>query len=358
MSEKEVTIKEIIGRVKDVVAMLWLRKFWLLGIGLTFGLIFGFKAYLSKATYSTSISFMVNDDEGGGMSGLSSILGQIGISGGGGGGYNYEKILTIARSNKIMAEVLFDTLTINSNKDIIANHIIDIYELNEKWEKDSILKKFKFTRLPDFDYSGNEKYNLAELTALKSLIGLMKGNPEDPAALHLLDQSFNEESSILKISSQTLNEELSLSLVNSCYDKVSKFYITQSVGNQQNNFNHLTEKADSIYNLLTYNENYLANQRDYKGFVLNKQRLPQAQSMRRIEMYSILYGEIIKQKETAAFLLANETPFFQVLDKPMKPLYPIKDGTILNLIIGGVLGVFLGITFFLAQYLFQEINQN
>ena len=51
-----------------------------------------------------------------------------------------------------------------------------------------------------------------------------------------------------------------------------------------------------------------------------------------------MYGEIIKNKETSAFLLANEKPAFNLIDGPLAPLEAIGESWIKALVIGVLIG--------------------
>ena len=50
-----------------------------------------------------------------------------------------------------------------------------------------------------------------------------------------------------------------------------------------------------------------------------------------------------KNKETAEFILNNETPFFQIVDEPFKPLTKLESSILLQLIVGGLAGAILSI---------------
>jgi uncharacterized protein involved in exopolysaccharide biosynthesis len=67
MGEKdEITLKDLILKLKEFWAEIWDKKWWVVGAGLLFGLISGVNAYLKPTLYNASLTFMVNDDEGGG----------------------------------------------------------------------------------------------------------------------------------------------------------------------------------------------------------------------------------------------------------------------------------------------------
>lgn len=339
MEEKdEITLKDLILKLKEFWAEIWNKKWWVVGAGLLFGLISGVNAYLKPTLYNASLTFMVNDDEGGGgMAGLGAILGQFGLGGGGAGKYNYDKIMEIARSNRILQNVLLDSSTLEEKTDINANHIINIYELHQDWEDDTLLNGFLFT--------AENVNSLSAQKVLKSLIGKLRGNPEDKSLKKLLNIQYDEESTIMEVTCSSVNETLSINLSNSWYNYLSDFYISKSIERQQSTFQALKQKSDSIYRLLVGSESSLASNTEMLGLVKASDFLPRSRSSRNMQMYATMYAEVIRNKETAEFLLKNETPFFQVIDLPMAPLIKSKNSPIiiffLFCFIGGIIAVMI-----------------
>lgn len=329
MEEKEITLKDLILKLKEYWAIIWSKKIWVISAGIITSLVFGVTTYLKPTIYKAELTFMVNDDEGGGMSGVGAILGQFGL-GRGGGKYNYEKITNIGLSNRILSQVIYDSTTIGNSQDLIGNHIIKIYDIHENWEEDTLLNGFYFTNSNNNSYQSN--------LALSRIISLLRGNPKDPKSAKICAIGFNEESTIMNIQSNSINEDLSVAIANSWYDKLSNFYIQKSTERQEKTYETLRTKADSVYGLLTGSESSLARSSDLLGLVKNTDYLPQARSNRNIQMYSTMYAEIIKNKETAEFILKSETPFFQIIDEPLKPLNKSNNSFLLQIIVGAILG--------------------
>jgi capsule polysaccharide export protein KpsE/RkpR len=63
---------------------------------------------------------------------------------------------------------------------------------------------------------------------------------------------------------------------------------------------------------------------------------------RDVQMLSLMYAEVLKNMEIAKFTLDNQTPFFQVVDKPTLPLEKKKVSRIISAIVGSII---LGIVF-------------
>jgi len=343
----EISFKDIFLKLHEFWSLTWEKRYWVVIVAVLFSLIFGLRAYLKKPTYTAELTFMVNDDEGGGMAGLGAILGQFGLGGSGGGKYNYEKIMEISRSNRIVEQVLMDSAVVEGKKDVLANHIIEIYGLHKVWNKDTILNDFIFTSRVGSD----QKTNLAK----KILRTQVMGNPKESSDPKLASIGFNEESTIMSIAIASENEDLSIALAKSWYNKLATFYINKSIERQQTTYQLLSFKADSIYRLLVGSESSLASSTEKRGLVLASDNLPQARSSRNIQMYAAMYGEVIKNKETAEFILNNETPFFQVIDSPMVPLNQPGNNVIVNSIVGFIMGMFITTLFFGIRLYYKSI---
>ena len=67
-----------------------------------------------------------------------------------------------------------------------------------------------------------------------------------------------------------------------------------------------------------------------------------------------MYAEVIKNKETAHFILKSETPFFQVVDQSELPISAVPKGLVKQLVTGGFLGAFLLSLFFLGRTVYKQ----
>ena len=67
--------------------------------------------------------------------------------------------------------------------------------------------------------------------------------------------------------------------------------------------------------------------------------LPTAQSTRDMQMYTAMYAEVIKNRETTEFILKGQTPYFQIIDSPILPLKKEnKRGWVMWALIGFMIG--------------------
>ena len=341
----EISIKDLILKTQEYIKIIWSKKIALIAVSLLFGLGFAVISYLKPTTYTAELTFMVNEEDGGSMGGIGAILGQFGM-GGGGDASNFEKITEIARSGKICERTLMDSATVGGTTDLLANHIIKAYEIHEGWQEDTVLVDFLFTK----PFAATKQYNIA----LNKLIVFFKGAKKPGIA----SIEFDKKSTILKIATTAMDQELSAALTNSWYDKIQVYYILKSTEGSKKTLNELTVKADSIFSLLNGAESGLAKGSDKLGVIKNNDRLPTSRSGRNLQMYGAMYAEVIKNKETSDFILKSKTPYFQKLDEPRLPIEEDNGlGWKLSMILGMIAGGFVFSGFVIGRILWHDLMQ-
>ena len=342
------SIKEIFELIKKYYSLIWDKKLWVILCSLMVGLILGVRAKLQPDIYKAKLSFMVNEDEGSG-NGIGTILGQFGL-GSGNSSKNYEKIMDIARSNKLLKQVLMEKATLQGQNDFIGNHIIRLYQYHEYWTEDSLMEEFVYTT--------TNLSSKAAIVVTKKLVSLLRGDPQNPDSNPLLSIKYDDESTILEIHGVTESPDLSIELAKIWYEKILTFYVKKSTERQQKTLDELTIKSDSIYNLLVGSETGLARGSDKMGLIKAIDNLPTAQQSRNMQMYAAMYAEVIKNKETTEFILKSQTPYFQSIDIPSMPLKKVnKRGWLMWSIIGCIAGGIMGIGLIVGyDYINEELN--
>ena len=205
------------------------------------------KARSTPLTYVAPITFVLNDSSSGG--GVGSILGQFGIGGSGGTGTTPDKILALAKSQKIIHAVLLDSVQVDGRDDRVANHLIQVYNLPEEWELKPDQQSIQHGMIAQM----NEK----EKSLLKRLHQFLLGD-----ANNILRISSEKKTEIIKVSARTLNEDLSMALSTRLFDNLSVFYTKESTGSSRASVEKLRYKADSVAAALSAAEYQLATTLD------------------------------------------------------------------------------------------------
>lgn len=351
IEDDEITLKEFIIKIQEYGTYLWLRKNYIIGVGLFMAAVFLLQTYLKPTIYSANLTFMVNEDEGSSLGAAAAILGQFGFGGGNASEYNLDKIVSLAGSRRIIQAAIFEKENIKGERDYIINHLIEIYDWHSKWHNDTMLTNFLFEEGLSTEFSNREN------KVLKIIYRQIVGDKEKDID-GLLDVGYNEVTGILKLSVYSASDELSIALVNSVYEKLSAFYISQSTEKQQITVNNLKFRADSVEQILKSSEYELARLQDNsQGFLLRKSQLTKDQLTRRVQVLTILFGEILKNLSTSEFLLKNATPFFQVVDMPISPISPMPKKYFKRSIVGVVIGVLISSVFWIGLKLYREIME-
>lgn len=351
IEEDEITLKELILKVKEFFQEV--VKNWLLVVLITipFVLYFFYKTYKTPITYTSELTFMMND-KGGGMGALGGLAASFGFGGGGGGEFNLEKMLSLLKSRNIIQQGLFEKIEMDGKVDFFANQIIRKYGFHEKWEESETLKEFMFK-------SDNlDGFSRIENQVLKTIYSKVIGSAKMQG---LLSSSINKETGIILLNIESINEDLSIKFLNSLFEKLSSFYIDKAVEKQKQIYEITKSKADSLLGVVNYVQSRLLKIKDtQRNTILNQYRSEELTLERDYKITLIAYGEAVKNKEIADFSLKSKTPFIQSIDLPIPPLSPNKTKMtyIKQVIIGGILGVFLAIAFILGRKIYRDTMES
>jgi uncharacterized protein involved in exopolysaccharide biosynthesis len=112
--QDELTLKELILVIQEYFVYFLRKWYWVVLGALVVGGIFFYNAYTAPVNYDAPLTFMMNDDKGGGI-GAGAILGSLGLGGGEGGGGKASKLLQLGKSRKVLGKVLFDSAMVKHN---------------------------------------------------------------------------------------------------------------------------------------------------------------------------------------------------------------------------------------------------
>lgn len=348
--EDEVTLRDLILKLREY-ALEAFRYWYIPVIFICLGVAYQFYKYSSlDPVYHARITFSVDEDEGGGTTGLSSVLGQFGLGGVRPTRYNLDKILELSKSRRVVQQTLFTKITIDGNNDFVANHILRIYGLNtndKKSDKNDV--SFSFTRdsLPVFNRQENE--------VLLMLYNFIIGPPDKPKEA-LLTADYNEDTNIMSLSASTKDETLSVELSRRMFESLSSYYVNKAIEKQLRTFNIVTAKRDSLLGVLKSLEYQLANFKDtHRSVPMRTDMITELRLQREVAAVSAMYGEVLKNTEIADFALRNKTPFIQVIDAPIPPIEPDQVSLIRKLLIGIIIGGAIGVAIVVVRKIFISI---
>ncbi|HHS96056.1 MAG TPA: hypothetical protein ENJ45_05645 [Phaeodactylibacter sp.] len=347
VADDEVTLKGLILKIQEYWREVWRNWKLLFLFPIPFVIYMLYSAITSPPLYNDTLTFMVNEDEGGALGGVGAILGMVGLGGAKGGKYNLDKILELARSRRIVQAALLEKRTIDGKSDFLANHIIRIYNLHEEWEEDT-------TGMANFYFKHGDiaSFSFLENKVLKDLYGDVVGGEDTEG---LVKTGYGKDSGIMKMKLSTESEGLTIELADALYNQLSAYYIEKSIEKQLKTFQIVEAKVDSIHQLLQTKEYAMAAYEDsHRGLWTKTNKLKKEQLRKEIQVLNILYGESLKNLEIADFSLKTKTPFVQLIDAPVAPIEPLLESKILAIILGGIIGGMVAVTFILGRYIYRQ----
>lgn len=360
LEDDEITLKELILKIKTFYSEVFKNKFIILLISIPFILYFGYKSLKTKTTYTAKLTYMINQNEGG-FSALGGLLSQFGI-GGEQNPVNKTRIIELGKSEKIINKSLLTIVTIKGKKDYLANHIINNLDTLGLWQHVPFYKKWlsnKENKLVNFRFKNVNPDSLDELsaTAIKSLYGYLAGGVGSKGGINT--NGFDKESGILYTQTITSDPELSVILTNTIFDNLSEFYIDKTVEKQRFTYNVIKAKTDSLLYLLQGKESGYSSFQDKNiGSWNQTSALPSKRYSRDIQKLTLMYAESLKNLELADFALKNVLPFIQPIDRPFLPLQANSNSFVMSLIKGFFLGIFIGVAFVVARKLYFDAMNN
>ena len=345
----DVSIREVLIKGKEYFNYLKKRWFWIPIFMIPFLAYTAWESVNHKVQYQASLSFMINEEDSGGIGAISQVLGQFGGMIGGSKGYNYDKILELAKSRKIIERVLFDSIEINNREDYLANHFLDMYA------DEDFYGKIRYDELKEFRFNRDDisLFQETEKSVLKTIHSKIIGNANTSTKDRLLTVNYSDKTGIMKLYFQSESQNMSVLFLNKEFENLSEFYVEKMTEKQQETYDVFENKVDSVQLELAQTEYALANMKDSNRKIYLKQDLlRQDQLQRKIQMNYVILAEVVKNKELADYTLKNTTPFIQAIDLPMTPLKPLKYKLIQNAVASAFVGgVFFALFFGLKKFL-------
>jgi len=355
MEEKDITyqdefsLRDLILKVREYVLEAF--RYWYIPV---FFIILSecyqlYRYFTYVPVYSGTITFSVDEDEGGGSAGISGMLGQIGLGSIRPTRYNLDKIMELSKSRRVVQQTLFTKIIVDEKLDFLANHLLRIYKLGHAVNKEKSMPEFYFTRdsVSAFDRRENE--------VLLMLYNFIIGPPDHPKNA-LLRADYNEDTNIMSLSATTTDEDLSLEMSRKMFESLSNYYVTKAIEKQVKTYKIVSAKRDSVLAVLKSVEYQLANFKDtHRSLLMRTDQVTELRLQRELTALSAMYAEVLKNTEVADFSLRNKTPFIQVIDSPILPIAPVQFSPIRHLLIGLIIGGVIGFAIVAGRKLFNAV---
>jgi uncharacterized protein involved in exopolysaccharide biosynthesis len=340
----EISLKELILKGKDWFSYLWGYKWRILLAGLLGGALgFVYSKYFAKPTYTSVVSFTLEQKGSGGagaLGGLASSLGLGDVGGSSSGMFGGENVLHLMKSNRIIHQSLKE-----AQPDLKGDHLLNAY-LKNHFEKP--LKEKKIKLFP------NKLDSITFTRAQDSLLLLITKNIREG---QILADRQDKKTSIIILEVKDANEQWAYLFSKALVKNAIDLYLEIKVGKLLRTEQELTQKKDSIRGLLDGSITTLAYETDLNSHTpLMRYKTNQAKKQIDVEVLKTMYGNIIQNLEMTKFQRAQEEPIIEIIDEPILPLEVKKFGKVKGVVVYGFLFGLIYLVFLIVKKYLKSLN--
>lgn len=326
----EITLKELILKGKDLFSYLWGYKWRILLAGLLGGAIgFVYAKYFAKPTYTSVISFTLEQKSGGGAGALGGLASSLGLgdlpTGSSSGMFGGENVLYLMKSNRIIHQSLKE-----AQADLKGDHLLNAY-LKNHFEKP--LKENKFKLFPK---------NLDSVIFNRQQDSLLLLITKNIREEQVVAERQDKKTTIINLEVKDNNEQWAYLFSKALVKNAIDLYLEIKVGKLLRTEQELTQKKDSIRGLLDGSITTLAYETDLNSHTpLMRYKTNQAKKQIDVEVLKNMYANVIQNLEMTKFQRAQEEPIIEIIDEPILPLAIKKISLVIALILFSLISVIL-----------------
>lgn len=305
-------------------------------VGATTGLLY---SLIEKPKYKASLTFVLEEGGGGGLSAYAGIASQFGIdlgSTGGGGAFQGDNIIELFKSRLLVEKTLLGEYTNNQK---LADVYFEISGLKESLSKKVDVSKISF---------------VSHSILADSILGLMH---QEILLKNIGVNRIDKKLSYIDVSFTSKDQNFSKTFTDNLVSAVLGFYKETKTQRSKNSVDKLQSRADEILAELNDKTYQAASQLDIN--VNPSKRIAGVPSELKIRDKSVLlamYTEVAKNLELAKVSLMQETPIIQIVDKPILPLEKIKTRKITGIFFGGISAFLFAILGLVSMSLIKSVS--
>lgn len=344
----EITLKELLEKAKEWYSYLvsqW-KIIVLAGVvGAALGLAYSMS---KKPIYTATLSFALEDEKGGGMSGALGLASSLGLDLGGsaGGMFTGSNLTELFKSRYMVEQTLMQPVLVGTDTISLAEMYIRNMEWRKVWNENPKLKAIQFPPMTKRRYFTRVH---------DSIMGIMY---ENLSKTSLMVAQKDKKISIISIDVKSENEDFAKAFSETLAKQVSDFYVDTKSKKARINMAILHKQTDSIRAELNGDITGVAIANDNTFMLnpaLNVNRAPSAKRQIDVQANTAILTELIKQTELAKVTLRKETPLIQVIDRPILPLPKERFGKAKGILMGGIIAGFLTVLGLIIRRFFKEL---
>jgi hypothetical protein len=249
------------------------------------------------------------------------------------------------KSRLLLEKTLLSAIKVGGKEQTLAEYYIDFNHLRDKWKKSPVLQ----TSIHYPVGADRRKFSRAQDSILNAIQMTI-------AQSNLVVEKPNKKLSFIAVECISPDELFAQLFTERLVAEATAFYVDTKTKRTKGNVDRLQAQADSMEMLLNRKTYAVAASQD-----MNLNPAKQMSSVR-IEVamrdkivLQTMYGEIVKNLEMSKIAMAQETPVFQIVDRPILPLEKKKLGKAKGIVIGGFLGGFLSVMVLLLRKIFRDL---
>jgi uncharacterized protein involved in exopolysaccharide biosynthesis len=329
----EITLKELLEKAKEWYTYL-ISQWKIIVLAGVIGAAVGLAYSISKKPiYTATLSFALEDEKGGGMSGALGLASSLGLDLGGsaGGMFTGSNLTELFKSRSMVEQTLMQPVLDGNDTISLAEMYIRIMEWRKVWQEKPKLKAIQFPPLTKRKYFTREH---------DSIMGKMYA---DLSKTSLTVAQKDKKISIISIDVKSENETFAKAFSETLAKQVSNFYVDTKSKKARINMAILQHQTDSIRAELNGAITGVAVANDNTFMLnpaLNVNRATSAKRQVDVQANTAILTELVKQTELAKVTLRKETPLIQVIDRPILPLPKEQFGKAKGILMGGILAGF------------------
>ena len=348
LPEDQFSFKDIVMKLVSFKNLI-VRNWKILVLTILLGTIGGYafeKLTKKPSMYVAKIVFNMENGGGsdGGVSGLASALGFSPGSSASAGLFVGDNFVELLKTKNLYNRAVLSKVKVNGREEIFGNYYLRTSGiLKDELEDDVEMQTFHFKHDRYENATANER----------SKVRLVQ-NYLMPYTLIAND---SKKATFLSLAVTSRNDTLSYHWANLYLKVVTDFYKETKTQKSRELLVLVEHRVDSLKRALYSTQNAAAKFQDQNQQIIVQEGLVQQQRLQTNSgQIQAMYFESVKNLDNIKFSMAKETPLFTRIDDPELPISPEPDPAKKVIIIGALIGLFLGVLYVAFKETLSEIK--
>ena len=349
LPEDQFSFKDIVMKLvsfKNLIVRNWKALIAAVIIGTGGGFVFE-KITKKPAIYVAKIVFNMENggsEESAGISGLASALGFNPGGSASAGLFVGDNFVELLKTKTLYNRAVLSKVKVNGKEEIFGNYYLRKSGiLEDDLEDDLEIQKFKFLHDQYKDATIKERANVRLVQNFLMPFTVVAND--------------SKKATFLSLSVTSKNDTLSYIWANLYLKVVTDFYKETKTQKSRELFVLVQNRVDSLKRTLYSTQNAAARFADQNQQIIVQEGLVQQQRMQtNSSQTQAMYFEAVKNLDNIKFSMAKETPLLTRIEDPELPISAEPDPAKKVIIIGALVGLFLGILYVAFKETMSEIK--